>query len=73
MPTPNRLVTVHRIDGRTITYRRPSYREIEMHYRETEGTQFDPVERGAVSGGIPLAWAKVEIATAGPTRNLLAQ
>jgi len=56
----SRLVTVSRIDGIAVTYVRPSYREIETNYCETEGTQFDRVERGSVSGGVPLVWQRRE-------------
>jgi len=59
MATP-RIITVHKLDGSTVTYRRPTYREIEVNYMATEGTQFDRIERGSVTGGVPLVWAKVE-------------
>lgn len=57
----SRLVTVRRIDGVMVTYVRPSYRDIETNYRETDGTQFDRVERGSVSGGVPLVWQRREM------------
>ena len=52
----SRIITVHKIDGSTVAYERPSYRDIQRNFIVTEGTQFDKIERGAVSGGVPLVW-----------------
>lgn len=60
MHTP-RIITAYRFrDGAQSHYQRPTYREIEMNYMATEGTQYDRIERGAVTGGVPLVWARVE-------------
>lgn len=56
MSTP-KIITARRLaDGRVTHFHRPSYRDIELNFLATEGTQFDPVERGAVNGGVPLVW-----------------
>lgn len=52
----SRIIIVHKIDGSAVAYERPSYRDIQRNFITTEGTQFDRIERGAVSGGVPLLW-----------------
>jgi len=57
----NRIIIAYRLrDGSKSTYERPSYHDIQRNFLATEGTQFDRIERGAVNGGVPLVWRKVE-------------
>lgn len=70
----SRHILAHKLNGGSATYERPSYRDIQRNFLATEETQFDRIERGAVSGGVPLVWAKVEVDAAidkiAVTRNL---
>jgi hypothetical protein len=43
-----------------VRYERPSRHEALLNARATEATVFDPVERGSVTGCVPMVWRQAD-------------